>query len=602
MKEFYFTKFENRKPYGPVPYSPRREFIFQYLATINIALGVWYFYWRWGYSLNMNALWFAIPLAAAETLAFLSTSLFILNLWAYKDPKQFPPRVTVNETLRDEDKLQKDRPISVDIFLPTYSEDPELVRYSIVDAKKITYPHPIDIRIYVLDDGRRDEMKKIAEEEGVFYLTRPNNVGFKAGNLKNAIDHTSGDFLVILDADTRPFPTFLEQTMGYFRDPDVAWVQTPQWFYDIVEGTRLNIYLKEKIGTIGYWVGTVVEKLVGKVFVNQDLFGNDPKMFYDCILRKRMAYNTSFCCGAGSVHRREAVVRGALIRYAKGIEQHVNEMSTNVETPELEEDLKFGLQRGYMQEKEITPYIYHLSEDIYTSMLLHADESHNWKSIYHPWIQSKMLSPQDILSWQIQRFRYAGGTLDLLRRDNPLFKPGLSLGQKIMYFSSGYSYFAALWMVIFLLTPPVFFFTGIVPVSGLDLDFFTHILTFQIISQITFIVGTWGVNTLRDVQYYVAFFPVNLKAIWTVLKGKTIKFKVTPKTGEKRTYLNLVRPQLGMIFLNVAGIGYYLGRILLGYPSDLLGFIVATFWSIVNMNSLMVMIRASLWQGEDVSI
>ena len=37
------------------------------------------------------------------------------------------------------------RPISVDVFIATYSEDVELVRLGIIDAKKITYPHKIDM-------------------------------------------------------------------------------------------------------------------------------------------------------------------------------------------------------------------------------------------------------------------------------------------------------------------------------------------------------------------------------------------------------------------------------------------------------------------------
>ena len=71
-------------------------------------------------------------------------------------------------------------------------------------------------------------MRATAEEEGVNYITRSDNVGFKAGNLRNAMQVTSGDFIVICDADTRPFATLLEDTLGHFRDPDMAFVQTPQ--------------------------------------------------------------------------------------------------------------------------------------------------------------------------------------------------------------------------------------------------------------------------------------------------------------------------------------------------------------------------------------
>ena len=55
------------------------------------------------------------------------------------------------------------------------------------------------------------------------------NIGFKAGNLQNGIENSSGDLFVILDADARPFPAFLKNTLGYFRKQRVAWVQTCQW-------------------------------------------------------------------------------------------------------------------------------------------------------------------------------------------------------------------------------------------------------------------------------------------------------------------------------------------------------------------------------------
>jgi cellulose synthase (UDP-forming) len=599
VQSFYFSKYEHRRPYKPVPYSAWREFFFQYFVTLNFGVGLWYFHWRWMESLNPDALWFSIPLALAETLAFGGTVFFMINLWAYKDtPRQHAPQ-SVNEILGEEEKMDEDRPLSVDVFIPTYTEPPELVRFSIIDAKAIIAPAETVVKIYVLDDGKRPEMATVAEEEGVQYLTRLDNRGFKAGNLRNAMEKTSGDIVVILDADTRPFPHFLEQTLGYFRDPDVAWVQTPQWFYDTVEGTRLGMWLRRFLWIPGQWLGRFVELLIGPVYVNQDIFGSDPRMFYDCILRKRQNFNAAFCCGAGSLHRREAVLRGALLRYVEEMEEHISQATAEIDSPELHEAMQYGAKKGFLQDVEVTPYKYHVSEDIYTSLLLHADSSREWKSVHHPEVLSKMLSPQDLLAYMTQNFKYAGGTLDLLRRENPLKKKGLSPGQKLMYFSSVYSYFAAFWMIVFLITPPIFFFTGIVPVKGFDLDFFVHILLFQIIGQITFLLGTWGVNTLRDVQYYVAFFPLNIKAIWTVLRGKNISFKVTPKTVQRKIHLDLVIPQLFCIILNVAGIVWYGTRMYLGYPSDRLGFIIATFWSLLNMNSLMVIVRAALWSGKE---
>lgn len=62
-------------------------------------------------------------------------------------------------------------------------------------------------------------MKAVCEQEGANYITRQSNIGYKAGNLRNGLEHTDGDFLIICDADTRVFPTLLSHTLGYFRDP-----------------------------------------------------------------------------------------------------------------------------------------------------------------------------------------------------------------------------------------------------------------------------------------------------------------------------------------------------------------------------------------------
>ena len=53
-----------------------RNFAFQALAVLAVALGGWYLAWRWSASLNPEALGFAVVVAAAETLAFVGAVLF----------------------------------------------------------------------------------------------------------------------------------------------------------------------------------------------------------------------------------------------------------------------------------------------------------------------------------------------------------------------------------------------------------------------------------------------------------------------------------------------------------------------------------------------
>lgn len=601
MSEYYFHQFENRRPPAPIPYSPAREALWQFLATIALALGAWYIVWRWTSSINVQALWFAIPLLFAETCAYFGLILFAINLWKTEDTPQKEPPQFIRECVREEDALHGiERPLAVDVFFPTYNEDVELVRMGIRDAKAMRYPHPIDITIHVLDDGKREEMRRVAEEEGVNYITRNNNMGFKAGNLRNAMEQTFGDFIVICDADTRPFPTMLEHTLGYFRDPDVAWVQTPQWFFDLTAGERLKNWMLRRFSYAGYVVGAVVEGIIGTVEVGHDRFVNDPQMFFEIIQRRRNWANASFCCGAGSVHRREAVMQAAMQTYADAIDGEVRRFTEEIHDEDIKRDLSDAMRKELALETEVVPYKFHVSEDIYTSIVLHSYEARAWKSVFHPQVESKMLSPQDLLSWTIQRFKYAGGSLDIFFHDNPIFrKSRMTLAQRTMYFATFYSYLAGVWNVIFLFAPIIYLFTGVSPVSADTAEFAKRFLPFIIMSELAFLVGTWGVPGWQGMASYLSFFPVNLRALWTVLRGEKIRFHVTPKDRQEGNFLHLVIPQLAVIILTILGLVYAGVMIWLGKTTNYAGFIINLFWGIVNISAMSGLVAAALWKPKE---
>lgn len=595
-RDFYFSAFESRTPPAPVPHSALRESAWQVLAVANLGLGAWYIAWRWTASLNYDALWFALPLVTAETFAFLGLILFTINLWQTRDRPVTPPPCFISECVGDPDAPA--RPVNVDAFFTTYDEDPELVRLSLRDAKRITYPHPIDLRIHVLDDGRRPAMKRVADEEGVHYITRSSNVGFKAGNLRNAMDQTSGDFILICDADTRPFPLILARTLGYFRDPDLAWVQTPQWFFDLPEGRPLPAALARRLGRAGRGLGRLVERVIGPVRLGADPFCSDPQMFYDVIQRRRNWANAAFCCGAGSIHRREAVLQVALKAWAETVDHSVGEITRGA-TDALSGELAGFMRKEVAIDTEVIPFRFHVSEDIYTSITLHEDRTRRWRSVLHPWIESKMLSPQDLRSWSMQRFKYAGGTLDIALHDNPLFRRGLSLPQRLMYAMSFWSYFGCLWNVVFVTAPIVYLFTGIPPVSAYSTEFCKHILPFLFVNELAFMVGTWGVATWSAKAFYISFFPLNLRALWVVLKGERIKFPTTSKARQEGTFLHLVIPQIAVIALTVAGFLFVGVKALLGGSVDPRGLLANAFWAGTNVLAMTKMVRAAVWKPEN---
>jgi len=84
----------------------------------------------------------------------------------------------------------------------------------------------------MLDDGKRDEVKAMADALGIGYIRRAGNEHAKAGNLNSALKVTDGEFILQLDADHVPLPNILDRLLGYFGDGQVAFVQSPQDFYN----------------------------------------------------------------------------------------------------------------------------------------------------------------------------------------------------------------------------------------------------------------------------------------------------------------------------------------------------------------------------------
>ncbi len=595
----YYSAFEDRRPPEPLPYNPLREALWQFLAVVTLVIGGWYIAWRWSSSLNPDALWFAALLALAETLAYLGLILFVANLW--RDQPVTCPDAPATRGEVDPASPDPSLPITVDVFFATYDEDPELVRLGLIDAKAIAYPHPIDIRIHVLDDGRRPAMAEVARQEGVGYITRATNEGFKAGNLRNAMEQTSGDFLLICDADTRPFPTCLARTLGHFRDPRLAWVQTPQWFYDLPEGRRLSQVLQARWGARAGRAGRAVERIIGECRIGRDPLANDPQMFYDVIQRRRNHANAAFCCGAGSIHRREAVMEAALRAFGAKVERRVIEAEEEItlETRErgVAPDLLDAIRTQAVGTEILSPYRFHVSEDIYTSIVLHADRDRGWTSLLHPFVETRMLSPQDLIGWTIQRFKYAGGSLDILVNDNPLFRRGLTLRQRLMYGATFYSYLGALWNVVFLFAPTAYLFTGISPVAAYSSQFFLHVVPFILSLELAMMVGTWGIAGQSAKASYLASFPIGLSALWTVLRGRRIAFRVTPKDRQAGRFLHLVRPQIAVVALTVAGVAWAtLALWALDTGHTATGVVTNALWGLNNCIAMSGIIRAALWQ------
>jgi cellulose synthase (UDP-forming) len=119
---------------------------------------------------------------------------------------------------------------SVDIYIATYSESIGVLEPTLAGAMSIRYSGCYTV--YLCDDGSRPEVRALAQRYGAEYLEREEHQHAKAGNLNNALAHSAGTLVATLDADMIPTVDFLEKTVGYFVDENLAFVQAPQAFHN----------------------------------------------------------------------------------------------------------------------------------------------------------------------------------------------------------------------------------------------------------------------------------------------------------------------------------------------------------------------------------
>ncbi len=658
------TRHRHRTP------APAHRAVVRLLVVLTLALGLNYVVWRWLASVNWSVWWIAVPLVVAETYSLVDAFLFGITMWRVKERGE-PPSPDASAT--------------VDVFVTTYNEPVDLVMTTALAAREIRFPH----RTWVLDDGARDEMRAAAEAAGIGYITRspdwadmPRHA--KAGNLNNALLATEGEFLLILDADQIPDPEILDRTLGWFRDPKVAVVQTPQFFTNVTDS---------------------------------DPLGSQAPLFYGPIQKGKDGWNAAFFCGSNAVLRREALMQLGISGYVRQVERSVRsvlrtadqvlararreardqgpgvlaaldqvgaavrdarrevraagrrtslseityrfrhrvdeasrglveadvaalhadlaelgetEVSTGrhaaVQAPIFDEsalarfadrDLSplaaLGSVRSLVdaidvsRSDEAQPIMpmatLSVTEDMATAMRLHGM---GWRSVYHHENLAHGLAPEDLGTMLQQRLRWAQGTLQVMLKENPLVQTGLSVGQRLMYFATMWSYLSGFFALAYLVAPVLFLAFDVRPVISYGPDFLVRLIPYLVCNQLLFLVIGYGKRTWRGTQYSLALFPLWIRATWTafanVVFGRPLGFVVTPKTKQERTRppWRLIWPQLtAMALLALAGIAGTV-RYLAGVASfDLLSLAVNLVWVVFDLVILSVVITAATYTGPE---
>jgi cellulose synthase (UDP-forming) len=231
------------------------------LVLVYALVAVWYLTWRLT-TFNPQAMAFSVIVYAAEVFGFIVALMHMFIVWRLS-VRTAPPAPAG---------------LSVDVLIPSYDEPLDMVRRTLLAAARMDYPH----QTWLLDDGNRAEIRALAESLGCRYLVRTDNADAKAGNLNNALKYSTADFIAIFDADHAPAHEFLSETLGYFNDPKLAFVQTPQDFYNL-------------------------DSYEHRVDPQRRLVWTEQSLFYRVIQRGKDYWNAAFFCGSCAVLRRSAL-------------------------------------------------------------------------------------------------------------------------------------------------------------------------------------------------------------------------------------------------------------------------------------------------------
>lgn len=244
------------------------------VVGIILALTIRYVLWRLFATLNVgdpiNGI-FSLGLLGAELMLLGATTIQLFLMLRHKDQSRRADQMAVavhNGTYAP----------SVDVLIPTYNEPALILERTLVGCQAMAYPHKT---IYLLDDTARPEVAALAETFGCQYIARAEHSHAKAGNLNHAIAQTSGELIVVFDADFIPTENFLHRTVGFFQTDNICLVQTPQSYYNPDPVSR----------NLGW----------------ADVMNPDEEIFYRYIQPIRSSSGSMVCCGTSFVMRRTAL-------------------------------------------------------------------------------------------------------------------------------------------------------------------------------------------------------------------------------------------------------------------------------------------------------
>ena len=368
---------------------------------------------------------------------------------------------------------------TVDVFIPTYNEDTDLLAVTLAAAKSMDYPAE-KLTVYLLDDGgtdqkcaqsdpvkaaaaqeRRATLTKLATDLGCIYHTRAKNEHAKAGNMNAALPHSTGELIAIFDADHAPMRQFLSETVGhYLEDPKLFLVQTPHFFTN----------------------PDPIEKNLSTF----DRMPSENEMFYGIIQKGLDKWNAAFFCGSAALIRRAPV---EMVGGFSGVS---------------------------------------ITEDCETALDLH---SKGWNSLYIDKPLISGLQPETYLSFIGQRSRWCRGMVQLIILKNPLFKKGLKPSQRIAYLSNMLFWMFPLARLPFFLSPLLYIFFSMQIYVANSQEFIAYTMLYMSANMLmqNYLYGTVRWPWISELYEYVQSLFLARGIISVFLNPRAPTFEVTAK-------------------------------------------------------------------------
>ncbi len=203
-----------------------------------------------------------------------------------------------------------------------------------------------------------------------------------------------------------------------------------------------------------------------------------------------------------------------------------------------------------------------VTEDAHTSLRM---QSNGWNTAYINIPQAAGLATERLSAHVGQRIRWARGMIQILRTDNPLFAPKLSIAQRLCYFNAMSHFLYPLPRLIFLTAPLIYLLLSHTNVPGYWAAILAYALPHLTLSNITNsrIQGQHRHSWWNEIYETVLSPYILLPTMLALINPKLGKFNVTAKGGiVKRSFydIKIAQPFLVLLFFNFLGLAVAIPR------------------------------------------